>query len=88
MGKFFKGIGSALKTIGKTAAKNAIADPRTTIAGVTGIIGGVSVLTSPTRDGTSISAGIIGILGGISLVLADDPKSTDKDIDNEQKPTN
>jgi len=88
MGKFFKKFGSALKGIGMTAAKNAIANPQTTIAGVTALIGGVSALTGPDRTGTSISGGIIGILGGISLVLADDPKPSNTSVNNEQKPTN
>jgi len=83
MGKFFKKLGSALKGIGMTAAKNAIANPQTTIAGVTALIGGVSALTSPDRTGTSISGGIIGLLGGISLVLADDPQASNKVKPNE-----
>lgn len=87
MGKFFKKFGSALKGIGVTAAKNAIANPQTTIAGVTALIGGVSALTSPDRTGTSISGGIIGILGGISLVLADDPATANKEITDDKKPT-
>lgn len=83
MGKFFKKFGSVLKGIGITAAKNAIANPQTTIAGVTALIGGVSALTSPDRTGTSISGGIIGLLGGISLVLADDPQASNKVKPNE-----
>lgn len=83
MGKFFKKFGSVLKGIGITAAKNAISNPQTTIAGVTALIGGVSALTSPDRTGTSISGGIIGLLGGISLVLADDPQASNKVKPNE-----
>jgi len=73
MKNFFKAIGKGLANVGKTALKNAIANPQTTIVGVTGIIGGIGALTSPERTSTSISGAVIGLLGSVALILADDP---------------
>ena len=64
-----------LKFIGKSALKNAMANPRTTTAGIGAVISGVEILAK-TNDA---ALGITTLVGGLALVLADDPNKESND---------
>lgn len=84
MKNFFKSLAKGLGNLGKTALKNAIVSPRTTLAGVTGIVGSIGAFTAADRTSTSIAGAAIGLLGSVALILADDPKGGDF---SDEKPT-
>lgn len=62
-----------LKGILSTAAKNLLREPKTTVAGIVTIIGGIAAIKSGNP-----TTGITAILSGIPLILADDPKKVEK----------
>lgn len=78
MKNFFKALGDSAAQLAKTAAINAIKNPKTTAAGVAAIGAGVTALSNDPKSVETITGGIVGMLTGLGLVLADDPSKDGK----------
>ena len=78
MKDFLKALGTHTATLAKTAAINAIKNPKTTAAGVAAIGAGISALSGEPKSIDAVAGGFIGVLTGLGLVLADDPDKVGK----------
>lgn len=72
---------TGLKSLYKSALKNALTNPKTTTAGVAAVLTGIELAKLGGTE--NIAAGLVSVLGGLALVLANDPTKDD----NDQKPT-
>lgn len=84
MKKLLKALGAGLLKLATSAARNAIASPKTTLGGVAAISTGVGALTSGPLTVGNVGGAVVAIIGGVGLVLADDPKK----VENDQKSAN
>ncbi len=83
MKNFLKKLGLTLLKLGKTAAINAINNPKTTISGIGAVTAGVGAIAGGPITAGNIGGALVGIIGGIGLVLADDPAKKSENVKDE-----